>query len=76
MSEEPDESGNLPSKGLSEVEEALFSGERPSILAEFWYFIKNEKKWWLTPILVVLMLLAALLFATSTPLGPFIYPLF
>ena len=76
MSENRDESGNQAPDNPTPAEEALFSGHRSSLVAEFWLFIKNEKKWWLTPIIVVLLLLAALLLATNTPLGPFIYPLF
>lgn len=48
-----------------------------SLLQEFWWFIKHEKKWWLAPLLIVLVLVAALLvFSSSSPLAPFLYPLF
>ena len=49
---------------------------RTSILAEFWLFLKHNKKWWLLPIIVVLLLLGALVLLGSTALAPFIYPLF
>ncbi len=49
----------------------------PGLLAEFWDFIKYNKKWWLTPIIVVLLLLGLLIVvATGSPLTPFIYTLF
>ena len=38
-------------------------------------FAWREKKWWLIPLIVVLVLLAALiLFSTGSALGPFMYP--
>ena len=47
------------------------------ILIEFWDFWKVRKKWWLTPIMVVMLLLAALIVLTeSTAVAPFIYTLF
>lgn len=48
-----------------------------SILKEFWFFLKDRKKWWLTPIVVMLVLLGALiLFSQTSALAPFIYTLF
>ena len=48
-----------------------------SILSEFWAFLKVRKKWWLTPIVVVLVLLGFLIvFSQGSALAPFIYPLF
>ena len=48
-----------------------------SILGEFWAFLKVRKKWWLTPIVLVLVALGALIvFGQSSALAPFIYTLF
>jgi hypothetical protein len=48
-----------------------------SILKEFWQFLKVRKKWWLTPIVVFLLLLGVLIVLTgSSPLATFIYALF
>ena len=48
-----------------------------SILTEFWDFLKVRKKWWLTPIVVVMILLGALIvFSQSSAVAPFIYTLF
>jgi hypothetical protein len=47
------------------------------ILAEFWEFLKYRKKYWLTPIIVMLVLLSALIILTEgSALTPFIYTLF
>jgi len=48
-----------------------------SILAEFAQFLKKEKKWWLLPIVVCLLVAGLFLIATSgSVLAPFIYALF
>jgi len=48
-----------------------------SILGEFWTFLKVRKKWWLTPIVMTLVLLGALIVASQgSALAPFIYTLF
>ena len=44
---------------------------------ELWQFIKYKKKFWLLPIVIVLVMVGALLvFAQSSALAPFIYALF
>lgn len=48
-----------------------------SLLKEFWDFLKTRKKWWLTPIVLVMLLLGALIvFSQGSALSPFIYTLF
>ncbi|MCJ7545958.1 MAG: DUF5989 family protein [Deltaproteobacteria bacterium] len=48
-----------------------------SILSEFWDFLKTRKKWWLLPIIVLLVLLSALIVLTEgSAIAPFIYTLF
>jgi hypothetical protein len=47
------------------------------IAREFFEFLKHRKKWWLTPIIVLLILLGALIVLTEgSALAPFIYALF
>ncbi len=48
-----------------------------SILLEFWDFLKTRKKWWLAPIVILLVLLSALIVLTEgSAIAPFIYALF
>jgi len=48
-----------------------------SLLKEFWLFLRQNKKWWLLPIILMLLVLGALLiFAQSSALAPFIYAIF
>jgi len=46
-------------------------------LKELWAFMKARKKFWLLPIIILLLLLGALLiFAQGSAVAPFIYTLF
>lgn len=50
---------------------------RRSIVRELWDFMKVRKKWWLSPLLIVLLLVGGLLvFAQTSALAPFIYTIF
>ena len=51
------------------------SGEQ-SLIRELIDFLKTNKKWWLAPILVVLLSLGLLLLLSGTAAAPFIYTLF
>ena len=56
---------------------AHFLVKRRAMLREFLLFLKAERVWWMAPILLVLLLLAALMFMSqSAILAPFIYPIF
>jgi len=47
------------------------------ILKELWDFMKVRKRWWLAPIVIVLLLLGLLIiFTESSAVAPFIYTLF
>lgn len=47
------------------------------IISELWAFMKVRKKWWLGPIIVVMVMVGALLvFAQGSALAPFIYTIF
>jgi len=49
---------------------------RPSLIKEFWLALRQNKKWFLVPIFLVLLLLMGLVFLGGTYVAPFIYPLF
>jgi hypothetical protein len=47
------------------------------LVPELWAYMRVRKKWWLAPILIVLLLVGALLvFAQGSALAPFIYTIF
>lgn len=44
---------------------------------EIWDFLKTRKKWWLTPIIIVLILLSVVLvLSQGSAVAPFIYAIF
>jgi len=48
-----------------------------SIIKEFWEFLRVRKKWWLAPIVIILILFGALIILTEgSAVAPFIYVLF
>ncbi|MCL5742551.1 MAG: DUF5989 family protein [Acidobacteria bacterium] len=48
-----------------------------SFIAELWAFLRARKKFWLLPILVIMLLVGALLvLAQGSAVAPFIYTLF
>lgn len=47
------------------------------VVAELWEFMQHNKKYWLAPIVITLVLLGGLLvLAKSSAIAPFIYTLF
>jgi Family of unknown function (DUF5989) len=47
------------------------------LIAELWRFIRVRKKYWLAPIILVMLLLGGLLvLAKGSAIAPFIYTLF
>lgn len=49
---------------------------RTGVLRELWAFLASNKRWWLTPIIVSLILLGLLAALGSTAAAPFIYTIF
>ncbi len=48
-----------------------------SLVGELWRFMRVRKKWWLGPIILVMLLVGSLLvFAQGSALAPFIYTIF
>jgi len=46
------------------------------IVREFWDFLLHNKKWWITPIVVVLLLVGLLVMLSGSAVAPFIYTIF
>ncbi|HTL73043.1 MAG TPA: DUF5989 family protein [bacterium] len=45
-------------------------------MREFLDFLRHNKKWWLLPIVLILLLLGLLVLLSGTAIAPFLYPLF
>ena len=72
-------SGDAPESDPSGDEDsfAQLAGEKdPGLVSEFIDFLKYNKKWWLTPIFVVTLILIAAAILLPSPVAPFIYTLF
>ncbi len=54
----------------------LAKERRQGLVSEFWDFLKHNKKWWLLPIIIVVLALGALVFLSGSGAAPFIYTLF
>jgi hypothetical protein len=54
----------------------LANSSQPSLAAELFDFLKDNKKWWLLPILLVLGLFGVLMALAATGAAPFIYTMF
>lgn len=51
-------------------------GKSSGFAGEMLYFLKHNKRWWLTPIVIAMLLLSVLIFLGGTGAAPFIYTLF
>jgi len=69
----------MPDRGRrdNEVEfETQARAARPSLVAEFWGLLQYNKKWWLLPILIVILAFGGLILLGGSAVAPFIYTLF
>jgi hypothetical protein len=56
--------------------ERLARAERNGLLRELFMFLRENKKWWLAPIVISLLLLGLLVLLGGSGAAPFIYTLF
>ena len=61
---------------MKDFKHAAEEKQRQGFVAEFLYFLKTSKKWWLLPIVVIVALFGILVFLSGTAAAPFIYTLF
>jgi hypothetical protein len=66
----------VDAKSENEFERAASEIPRKGLAGDFWAFLLQNKKWWLLPILMMLLLFGVLIFVSGTALAPFIYSLF
>jgi hypothetical protein len=69
MSDKPDPSARNEFARQAEASD-------PGLLADMWAFMRHNKKWWLTPIILSIVVLGVLVVLSSTAAAPFIYALF
>jgi hypothetical protein len=54
----------------------LAEHSQPSVVRELWDFLRENKAWWLTPIVIVLLLISVLVILGASGAAPLIYTLF
>jgi hypothetical protein len=50
--------------------------DRLSVSNDLVYLVWRHKLWWMVPLLVAMVMLAALIVLEATPIGPLLYPVF
>ena len=63
-------------KHKNEFQKAGDLTENHSLIKEFANFLRYNKKWWMVPIILVILLLGLLIMLGGTATAPFIYTLF
>lgn len=61
---------------MKDFKRAAEEKPKSGLFSEFLYFLKTSKKWWLLPIVVILVAFGVLVFLSGTAAAPFIYTLF
>ena len=62
--------------GRSKFEVAAAERRSASLVAEFWQFLRHNKKWWLLPLLIILLPFGLFLVLAGTGVAPLLYTLF
>jgi drug/metabolite transporter superfamily protein YnfA len=61
---------------MTNFEDAARGRRQGGFTGEFWQFLRQSKKWWLLPIVVILTVFGLLMVLSGTAAAPFIYTLF
>ena len=60
----------------SNFERQLAGHGSGGILSDFWHLLRRTRKWWLGPLVLVMLALGVMMLLTGTAVAPFIYTLF
>ena len=69
-------SGSQPNTESQADRQAQAEEPEISLLAEFVLFLRENKAWWIVPIVLALTLIGVAIWMSSATLAPFIYPTF
>ena len=61
---------------VSDRLEEMVDEKQTGLFGELWGMLSHSKKWWLTPIILVIVILGVLVLLSGTAVAPFIYTLF
>lgn len=75
--EEDTEMSTSENKSFRSIEfNRLAKKRRGSFVSEYLFLLKNTKKYWMFPLLLIFLLFSALALFSSSAMAPFIYTLF
>ena len=63
-------------RAQSDFERTARNSRESSFVAELWGLIRQQRKYWLIPVITVLLLFGVLVLLSGTAAAPFIYTLF
>lgn len=66
----------MPEHRPTEFEQLAQQGTQDSLVLDFWALFRHSRKYWLLPLVLVLIGLGGLMLLTGSAIAPFIYTLF
>lgn len=66
----------MSEKPMTQFEQAASQKKGPSLARELWHFLKTNKKWWLLPLILVLLVFGLFVLVSGSAIAPFIYTIF
>ena len=63
-------------KNMSESEKTAAGETGGGFAGEFWHSMRQNRKWWMAPIIIAVLLFGLLMILGSSALAPFIYTIF
>src|SRR6516165_11211785 len=67
---------NMSEQSSCDFEKVASSHTSDNLLVEFWEFLRCNKKYWLLPIVAMLLVFGLMVVLSGTAVAPFIYTLF
>lgn len=61
---------------MNQFEELTSRNAKTTIAGDLVYFMRHSKKWWMGPIILLVLLFGTLMLLGGTAAAPFIYTLF
>jgi hypothetical protein len=61
---------------MNQFEELTSQNSNTTVIGDLLYFLRHGKKWWMVPIIVLVLLFGTLMLLGGTVAAPFIYTLF
>jgi hypothetical protein len=66
----------MTERSTSDFEKAASSHTSDNVLVEFWELLRCNKKYWLLPLVAMLLVFGLMVVLSGTAVAPFIYTLF